>query len=174
MSADPPWGSFSTHEIADSAGRRALSSPCSCKHLLTALCARTCRFVTPPSAPPARTRVLRKQAAFLLSRQQVRPDPKGTFPECDADRVRLTTPLPAPIAEPAPEPEAAPAPEPETEADVVASPAKGAGKPVRQYLDDTVVPVLRKGLRELVKQRPEDPFEFLADFIKSNKPKASD
>ena len=45
---------------------------------------------------------------------------------------------------------------------------------MRQYLDDTVVPVLRKGLRELVKQRPEDPFEFLAEFIKSNKPKASD
>ena len=105
-------------------------------------------------------------------RPQVRPDPKGTFPKRDTDRPRLTPPLPVPIAEPAPEPEpeAAPAPVP----DVVASPAKGAGKPVRQYLDDTVVPVLRKGLRELVKQRPEDPFEFLADFIKSNKPKASD
>jgi protein dpy-30 len=43
--------------------------------------------------------------------------------------------------------------------------------PVRQYLDETVVPVLRKGLRELVKQRPEDPFEFLGEYIKSNKPK---
>ena len=106
----------------------------------------------------------------------MRPDPKGTFPKRDTDRPRLTPPLPVPIAEPEPapepepEPEAAPAPVP----DVVAPPAKGAGKPVRQYLDDTVVPVLRKGLRELVKQRPEDPFEFLADFIKSNKPKASD
>ena len=108
----------------------------------------------------------------------MRPDPKGTISERDADRVRLTPPLPASIAEPAPEPEVAPEPEPEAAPapvpDVVASPAKGAGKPVRQYLDDTVVPVLRKGLRELVKQRPEDPFEFLADFIKSNKPKASD
>ena len=110
-------------------------------------------------------------------RPQVRPDPKGTFPKRDTDRPRLTPPLPVPIAEPEPEP--APEPEPEPEAapapvpDVVAPPAKGAGKPVRQYLDDTVVPVLRKGLRELVKQRPEDPFEFLADFIRSNKPKAS-
>jgi protein dpy-30 len=41
---------------------------------------------------------------------------------------------------------------------------------VRQYLDDTVVPVLRAGLRELVKQRPEDPFEFLGEYIKNNKP----
>ena len=125
------------------------------------------------SPPP-----LRNPRPLKSPRQQVRPDPKGTCPERDADRVRLTPPLPAPIAEPAPEPEVAPEPEPEAAPapvpDVVASPAKGAGKPVRQYLDDTVVPVLRKGLRELVKQRPEDPFEFLADFIKSNKPKASD
>ena len=42
--------------------------------------------------------------------------------------------------------------------------------PVRQYLDETVVPVLRQGLRELVKQRPEDPFEFLGNYIKANKP----
>jgi len=41
---------------------------------------------------------------------------------------------------------------------------------VRQYLDGTVVPVLRAGLRALVKQRPDDPFDFLAEFIKSNKP----
>jgi len=68
--------------------------------------------------------------------------------------------------------EAATAPVPD--ANSSPSLAKGAGKPVRQYLDDTVVPVLRKGLRELVKQRPEDPFEFLAEFIKSNKPKTSD
>ena len=81
-------------------------------------------------------------------------------------------PAAAPEPEPEPEPEAAPAPVPD--ANSSPSPAKGAGKPVRQYLDDTVVPVLRKGLRELVKQRPEDPFEFLAEFIKSNKPKTSD
>ena len=53
----------------------------------------------------------------------------------------------------------------------MAAAAKPKGVPVRQYLDETVVPVLRKGLRELVKQRPEDPFEFLGEYIKSNKPK---
>lgn len=38
-----------------------------------------------------------------------------------------------------------------------------AGKPltVRQYLDSTVVPVLRLGLRQLVKTRPDDPYDFL-------------
>jgi protein dpy-30 len=41
---------------------------------------------------------------------------------------------------------------------------------VRQYLDETVVPVLRQGLRELVKARPADPFEFLGDYIKKANP----
>ena len=41
---------------------------------------------------------------------------------------------------------------------------------MRQYLDTTVVPVMRKALRALVKTRPADPFEFLADFIRDNKP----
>ncbi|KAG1665154.1 hypothetical protein FOA52_005535 [Chlamydomonas sp. UWO 241] len=43
--------------------------------------------------------------------------------------------------------------------------------PIRQYLDTTVVPVLRMGLRELVKARPDDPYEFLANYIRANKPK---
>jgi hypothetical protein len=37
-------------------------------------------------------------------------------------------------------------------------------------LDTTVVPVMRKALRALVKTRPADPFDFLADFIRDNKP----
>jgi protein dpy-30 len=41
---------------------------------------------------------------------------------------------------------------------------------VRAYLDTTVVPILRQGLRALVKARPEDPFEFLADYIRDNNP----
>ena len=44
--------------------------------------------------------------------------------------------------------------------------------PVRQYLEDSVVPVLRKALRELVKVRPEDPFDFLAAYVLENKPAA--
>ncbi|GAX84716.1 hypothetical protein CEUSTIGMA_g12138.t1 [Chlamydomonas eustigma] len=56
----------------------------------------------------------------------------------------------------------------------VAQPAVGSGVPgvsIRNYLDSTVIPVLRLGLRELVKQRPQDPFDFLSNFIKENKPK---
>lgn len=44
--------------------------------------------------------------------------------------------------------------------------------PVRQYLDATVVPTLRAGLRALVKARPEDPFEYLANYLRENKPQA--
>eukprot|EP00798_Chlamydomonas_sp_ICE-L_P017036 gene17036-23328_t len=44
------------------------------------------------------------------------------------------------------------------------------GLTVRNYLDTTVVPVLRKGLRELVRERPQDPYEFLAKYILDNKP----
>eukprot|EP00898_Chlorokybus_atmophyticus_P004612 jgi/Chlat1/5151/Chrsp33S05030 len=40
--------------------------------------------------------------------------------------------------------------------------------PVRQYLESTVVPVLRQGLRALVKTRPQNPLEFLADYLKNN------
>ena len=83
---------------------------------------------------------------------------------------------PAPADEPAaadePAPADAPAAEPAAEpAPAAPAAAKPKGVPVRQYLDETVVPVLRKGLRELVKQRPEDPFEFLGQYIKDNKPK---
>eukprot|EP00955_Chlamydomonas_euryale_P082043 363664-Chlamydomonas_euryale.AAC.10 len=49
--------------------------------------------------------------------------------------------------------------------------SSASGMPIRQYLDTTVVPILRLGLRELVKNRPEDPYNFLADYIRNNKPK---
>eukprot|EP00877_Chromochloris_zofingiensis_P012532 jgi/Chrzof1/7532/Cz02g27100.t1 len=40
----------------------------------------------------------------------------------------------------------------------------------RHYLDATVVPVLRVALRELVKTRPDDPYQWLAEYILSHKP----
>ena len=43
---------------------------------------------------------------------------------------------------------------------------------MRQYLDTTVVPILRQGLRALVKARPDDPFEFLATYIREEGAKA--
>jgi len=37
--------------------------------------------------------------------------------------------------------------------------------PVRQYMDQTVVPILREALRSLNDQRPHDPLQFLADYL---------
>ncbi|KAL5243373.1 hypothetical protein ACI65C_010783 [Semiaphis heraclei] len=37
--------------------------------------------------------------------------------------------------------------------------------PMRQYLDQTVVPALLVGMKELVKERPPDPLGFLAAFL---------
>lgn len=39
------------------------------------------------------------------------------------------------------------------------------GMPVRQYMDVTVIPVLREGLKALNTARPDDPLQFLADFL---------
>ncbi|DBA90494.1 hypothetical protein WJX77_010521 [Trebouxia sp. C0004] len=44
-------------------------------------------------------------------------------------------------------------------------------EPTREYLDHTVVPVLRAALKELVMKRPQDPFGFLSNYIMENKPK---
>ncbi|XP_065210285.1 protein dpy-30 homolog [Planococcus citri] len=41
--------------------------------------------------------------------------------------------------------------------------------PTRQYLDQTVVPLLLSALSELVKERPPDPVGFLADYLLKNK-----
>lgn len=37
--------------------------------------------------------------------------------------------------------------------------------PVRAYLDKTVVPLLLQALSECSKVRPEDPIEFIADYL---------
>lgn len=42
--------------------------------------------------------------------------------------------------------------------------------PVRSYLDQTVVPILLQGLAALVKERPENPVEYLAAFLLKNNP----
>lgn len=43
--------------------------------------------------------------------------------------------------------------------------------PVRSYLDQTVVPLLLHGLASLVRERPDDPVEYLAAFLLKNNPK---
>ena len=45
-----------------------------------------------------------------------------------------------------------------------------AGQPLRQYLDQTIVPVLVQGLAVMAKERPADPYEFMASYILRNRP----
>lgn len=41
--------------------------------------------------------------------------------------------------------------------------------PTRQYLDQTVVPILLQALSSLAKERPEDPISYLASYLLKNK-----
>ncbi|GAB6021643.1 hypothetical protein CHUAL_004227 [Chamberlinius hualienensis] len=41
--------------------------------------------------------------------------------------------------------------------------------PTRQYLDQTVVPILLQGLSVLAKERPADPIDYLANYLLKNK-----
>lgn len=41
--------------------------------------------------------------------------------------------------------------------------------PVREYMDSTVVPILREGLKSLNQKRPADPLQYLADFLLDRK-----
>lgn len=41
--------------------------------------------------------------------------------------------------------------------------------PTRQYLDQTVAPILLHGLQTLARERPPDPISFLASYLLKNK-----
>jgi protein dpy-30 len=41
--------------------------------------------------------------------------------------------------------------------------------PARQYLDQTVVPILLQALSSLAKERPPDPISYLASYLLRNK-----
>ena len=43
--------------------------------------------------------------------------------------------------------------------------------PVRTYLDNTVVPILLQAMSALVKERPEDPIDYVAQYLIQNNPK---
>jgi protein dpy-30 len=43
--------------------------------------------------------------------------------------------------------------------------------PNRKYLEQTVVPILMQGMQQLVKERPEDPVEYLAAYLLKHNPK---
>lgn len=41
--------------------------------------------------------------------------------------------------------------------------------PTKQYLDQTVAPILLEGLKTLAKERPHDPVTFLANYLLKHK-----
>ena len=43
--------------------------------------------------------------------------------------------------------------------------------PTRQYLDQTVVPILLQGMASLSKERPSEPIEYLAAYLLKHKQK---
>jgi len=49
-----------------------------------------------------------------------------------------------------------------------------SGLPTRQYLDQTVVPILLQGLSWLAKTRPEDPITELSKYLIEHKPEHDD
>ena len=58
--------------------------------------------------------------------------------------------------------------------DLSAAPAKKSrvevqSLPTRQYLDQTVVPILLQALSSLAKERPPDPINYLAGYLVKNK-----
>jgi protein dpy-30 len=42
---------------------------------------------------------------------------------------------------------------------------KMSNLPIRTYLDQTVMPLLLTGLAELAQERPENPIEYLANYL---------
>ncbi|KAH8271835.1 hypothetical protein KR044_007471, partial [Drosophila immigrans] len=66
---------------------------------------------------------------------------------------------------PAKKANAAPAAAPATTTAATATRSDPSALPTRQYLDQTVAPVLLHGLQALARERPNDPIQFLASYL---------
>ncbi|WKY11691.1 hypothetical protein Q1695_003342 [Nippostrongylus brasiliensis] len=81
--------------------------------------------------------------------------PAAPAPAASAASVAAPQPAPA-TAAPAAAPQGAAA---------AAPPRVAPAVPTRQYLDQTVVPILLQALGALAKERPENPIDFLINFL---------
>ena len=46
--------------------------------------------------------------------------------------------------------------------------------PVRQYLDQTVVPILLQAMAEVANERPAQPIEFIINYLRENNPEKTE
>ena len=121
----------------------------------------------PPAirAGDARRTLLRARLAPFLT-------PSPTFPPVRTDEV----PPEAPAPEPEPADEDAGYDNPEAAAAAEKAALETQNKidvqalPIRQYLETAVVPILLQGMQALVKERPNNPVEFLAAYLLKNNP----
>ncbi len=110
----------------------------------------------------------------MASNEETKPTEATDVPAAAEAKTTIDAPAPAPAAkEDAP---AADKPDGAAGAAPFSTPVKAVEKPagplpVRQYLEGTVVPILMQGMQQLVKERPEDPIEWIADFLHKNNPK---
>ncbi|KAI8620887.1 hypothetical protein BC830DRAFT_1096638 [Chytriomyces sp. MP71] len=56
----------------------------------------------------------------------------------------------------------------QSEKDLLNSKPQVQALPPRTYLDQTVIPVLIEGLKSVVKERPQNPTEYLGMFLLKN------
>jgi len=49
------------------------------------------------------------------------------------------------------------------------TPSEQRNAPTRQYLDQTVVPILLEALAALAKERPPDPIDYLVDYLQKHR-----
>ena len=123
----------------------------------------------PGTAPGAREALaaLRAAAAAAAAAAPAAAAPVATAPEAAAAAAAAAAALAAPPAAPADAPAAPTAALLDFGfgASAGAGGAAAKGMPVRAYLDAAVVPALREGLRALNGARPDDPLQFLAEFL---------
>lgn len=122
----------------------------------------------PPAAAPAPAEEAPAAAAVESSEPAAAEQPEAT-PSGSGENSAAAAPQPAPTSSAAVQPAAAPSNS--AAAAVAADKQKNfQALPIRAYLDQTVVPILLDGMSELVKERPQNPVEWLAAYLLRNDP----